>query len=79
MRSDDWDCRVGLSVPPLCLIAVSIISADRLDTFSASGAACTVEQLRIRFEEFLRNRIRGREAAKARLIVVRGEQKAGES
>jgi AAA+ superfamily predicted ATPase len=50
-----------------------------LDTLSGDGAPCTVEQLRIRLVEFLQKITRGREAAKVRLIIVRGEQKAGES
>ena len=59
------------------LIAMNVIPADLLDSLSAGGAPCTVEQLRTRFEEFLQKITRGREAAKVRLIIVRGE--AGEA
>jgi hypothetical protein len=55
------------------LIAMNVIPADLLDSLSAGGAPCTVEQLRTRFEEFLQRITRGREAAKVRLIIVRGE------
>ena len=51
-----------------------MIPADLLDTLSAGGAPCTVEQLRNRFEEFLEKMTRGREAAKVRVIIVQAEQ-----
>ena len=51
-----------------------MIPADLLDTLCGGGAPCTVEQLRNRFEEFLQKMTRGKEAAKVRLIIDRGEK-----
>jgi hypothetical protein len=44
---------------------------------SDGDAPCTVEQFRSRFEEFLQRITRGKEPAKVRLVIERGEQKAG--
>ena len=73
----DADLVQGIQTALSGLIAMNVIPADLLDTLSAGGAPCTVEQLRTRFEEFLQRITRGREAAKVRLIIVRGE--AGEA
>ncbi len=69
----DTDLVQGIQTALSGLIAMNVIPADLLDTLSAGGAPCTVEQLRTRFEEFLQKITRGREAAKVRLIIVRGE------
>jgi len=61
------------------LIAISVTPADILDTLSGGGAPCTVEQLRTRFEEFLQKITRGREMAKVRLVIDRGETKGVEA
>ena len=73
----DADLVQGIQTALSGLIAMNVIPADLLDSLSAGGAPCTVEQLRTRFEEFLQKITRGREAAKVRLIIVRGE--AGEA
>ena len=73
----DADLVQGIQTALSGLIAMNVIPADLLDSLSAGGAPCTVEQLRTRFEEFLQRITRGREAAKVRLIIVRGE--AGEA
>ncbi|MFI5457416.1 MAG: DUF6079 family protein [Isosphaerales bacterium] len=75
----DADLVQGIQAALSGLIAISVISADLLDTLSAGGAPCTIEQLRSRFEEFLQKMTRGKEAAKVRLVIERGEQKASES
>src|SRR5271157_846525 len=69
----DADLVQGIQAALSGLIAINVIPADLLDSLSADGAPCTVEQLRTRFEEFLQKITRGREAAKVRLIIVRGE------
>src|SRR5271157_1571382 len=69
----DADLVQGIQTALSGLIAMNVIPADLLDSLSADGAPCTVEQLRTRFEEFLQKITRGREAAKVRLIIVRGE------
>ena len=61
------------------LIAISVKPDDLLETLSGGGAPCTVEQLRTRFEEFLQKITRGKESAKVRLVIDRGEQKGGEA
>ena len=73
----DADLVQGIQAALSGLTAVSIIPADLLDSLSAGGAPCTVEQLRTRFEEFLRRMALGREVCKVRLLIVRGE--AGEA
>jgi hypothetical protein len=69
----DADLVQGIQTALSGLIAMNVIPADLLDSLFADGAPCTVEQLRTRFEEFLQKITRGREAAKVRLIIVRGE------
>jgi len=69
----DADLVQGIQTALSGLIAMNVIPADLLDSLSAGGAPCTVEQLRTRFEEFFQKITRGREAAKVRLIIVRGE------
>ena len=61
------------------LIAISVTPDDLLGSLSGGGAPCTVEQLRTRFEEFLQRITRGREAARVRLVIDRGEPKGGEA
>jgi hypothetical protein len=61
------------------LVAISVTPDDLLGSLSGGGAPCTVEQLRTRFEEFLQRITRGREAAKVRLVIDRGEPKGGEA
>jgi hypothetical protein len=61
------------------LIAIAVRSADLLDTLSDSGAPCTVDQLRTRFDDFLQQITRGREPAKVRLVIDRGEHPGGQS
>jgi uncharacterized protein DUF6079 len=55
------------------LIAISVHANELLDALSDSGAPCTVEQLQTRFEAFLQNIARGKEQAKVRLLIERGE------
>ena len=59
------------------LIAITVKPADLLDALCDGGAPCTVEQIHTRFEEFLQKITRGKEPAKVRLIIERGE--AGEA
>jgi hypothetical protein len=61
------------------LIAITVRPAELLDTLSDSGAPCTVDQLRTRFEEFLRKITCGREPAKVRLVIDRGEDTGEQS
>jgi hypothetical protein len=51
---------------------------ELLDAMSGGGAPCTVEQLRTRFDEFLQKIIRGKEQAKVRLVIERGENPGGQ-
>jgi hypothetical protein len=62
------------TVSPNYGVPGTIIPADLLDTVSAGGAFCTVEQLRARFDELLAWMTRGREAARVRVLITRGEQ-----
>jgi hypothetical protein len=55
------------------LIAISVKPVELLDALSDGGAPCTVEQLQTRFEEFLTKITRGKEPAKVRLVIDRGE------
>jgi hypothetical protein len=61
------------------LIAITVRPAELLDTLSDSGAPCTVDQLRTRFEEFVDTITRGRERDKVRLVIDRGEYPGGQS
>ena len=61
------------------LIAIAVRPAELLDTLSDSGAPCTVEQLRTRFDAFLHKITRGKEPAKVRLVIDRSEQTGGQS
>jgi hypothetical protein len=61
------------------LIAISVRPAELLDTLSDSGAPCTIDQLRTRFDDFLQNITRGKELAKVRLVIDRGEDTGGQS
>jgi hypothetical protein len=60
------------------LVAISIRPNDLLDALSEGGAPCTVEQLQTRFEEFLTKITRGKEPAKVRLVIDRGETPGGQ-
>ena len=55
------------------MIAISVKPADLLDALSDGGAPCTVEQIQTRFEEFVQKITRGKEPAKVRLVIDRGE------
>jgi Family of unknown function (DUF6079) len=55
------------------LIAISVKPVDLLDALSDGGAPCTVEQIQTRFEEFVQKITRGKEPAKVRLVIDRGE------
>lgn len=61
------------------LIAISVKFADLLDALSDGGAPCTVEQIQTRFEEFVQKITRGKEPAKVRLVIDRGETPGGQS
>ena len=60
------------------LIAIPVRPADLLDALSDGGAPCTVEQLQTRFEEFLQKITRGKEQAKVRLVIERGDNPGGQ-
>jgi energy-coupling factor transporter ATP-binding protein EcfA2 len=60
------------------LIAISVKPVELLDALSDGGAPCTVEQLQTRFEEFLTKITRGKEQAKVRLVIDRGETPGGQ-
>ena len=55
------------------LIAISVKPADLLEALIDGGAPCTVEQIQTRFEEFVQKITRGKEPAKVRLLIDRGE------
>jgi hypothetical protein len=55
------------------LIAIPVKLADLLDALSNGGAPCTIEQIRTRFEEFVEKITRGKEPAKVRVVIDRGE------
>jgi hypothetical protein len=59
------------------LIAIPVKLADLLDALSGGGAPCTVEQIQTRFEEFVQKITRGKEPAKVRLIIDRGDTPGG--
>ena len=53
------------------LIAISVLPIDLLDTLGDTGAPCTVEQIRTRFDDFLQKITRGKELAKVRIVIDR--------
>jgi hypothetical protein len=55
------------------LTAISVKTADLLEALSAGGAPCTVEQIHDRFGDFVGKITRGKEPAKVRLLIDRGE------
>ena len=55
------------------LTAISVKTADLLDALSDGGAPCTVGQIQSRFEAFIQTITRGKEQAKVRLLIDRGE------
>ena len=61
------------------LTAISVKTAELLDALSDGGTPCTVEQIHDRFGEFVQKITRGKEPAKVRLILDRGESKTGAS
>jgi len=61
------------------LIAISVRANELLDALNDSGAPCTVKQLQSRFEEFLQKITRGKEQAKVRVLIDRGENTGGQS
>jgi hypothetical protein len=61
------------------LIAISVHANELLDALSDSGAPCTVDQLQTRFEDFLQEITRGKEQAKVRVLIDRGENTGGQS
>ena len=61
------------------LVAISIRPNDLLDALGDGGAPCTVEQIQTRFEDFVQKITRGKEPAKVRLIIDRGETHGGQS
>jgi energy-coupling factor transporter ATP-binding protein EcfA2 len=69
----------GMQMALSGLIAISVRANELLDALSDSGAPCTVEQLQTRFEAFLQNITRGKEQAKVRLLIERGENTGGQS
>jgi Family of unknown function (DUF6079) len=73
----DTDLVQGVQAALSGLTAINVIPADLLDSLSAGGTPSTVDQLRTRFEDFLQRMTRGKEAAKVRLIIVRGEKNEG--
>jgi energy-coupling factor transporter ATP-binding protein EcfA2 len=61
------------------LIAISVRPNELLDALGDRGAPCTMEQLQTRFDEFLQKITRGKEPAKVRLVIDRGENTGGQS
>jgi hypothetical protein len=61
------------------LVAITVRPDELVDVLSDSGAPCTVDQLRTRFDEFLQKITRGKEAAKVRLVIQRGEAPSSSS
>jgi hypothetical protein len=61
------------------LIAISVRPDELLDALGDRGAPCTVDQLQSRFEGFLDKVTRGKEQAKVRLVIDRGEDTGGHS
>lgn len=61
------------------LIAIAVKPTDLLDALSDGGAPCTVEQIQTRFEKFLQKLTQGKEQAKVRLVIDRGENQGGQS
>ncbi len=55
------------------LVAISIRPSELFDALGDGGAPCTVEQIQTRFGEFVQKITRGKEPAKVRLIIERGE------
>jgi energy-coupling factor transporter ATP-binding protein EcfA2 len=55
------------------LVAIPVRPAELLAALSDGGAPCTVEQIKARFEEFITKVTRGKELAKVRLVIDRGE------
>jgi hypothetical protein len=60
------------------LVAISIRPNELLDALGDGGAPCTVEQIQSRFEEFVTKITRGKEQAKVRLVIDRGETPGGQ-
>jgi hypothetical protein len=61
------------------LVAIPVRLSELLDSLGDSTAPCTVEQLRKRFEEFLEKLTRGKELAKVRLVIEKGDTNGGQS
>jgi hypothetical protein len=61
------------------LVAIAIRPAELLEALGDRGAPCTVAQLQSRFEDFLQKITRGKEPAKVRLIIDRGENTVAQS
>jgi energy-coupling factor transporter ATP-binding protein EcfA2 len=61
------------------LVAIAIRPNELLDALGDGGAPCTVEQIQSRFEEFVTKITRGKEQAKVRLVIDRGETPGGQS
>ena len=60
------------------LVAIRVRPDDILDALSDGGAPSTVEQLRSRFDGFVQKLTAGKEQAKVRLVIQRGEATGGE-
>jgi len=61
------------------LIAIPVKLADLLDALSGGGAPSTIEQIQARFEDFVQKLTRGKEPAKVRLVIDRGDTFGGQS
>jgi hypothetical protein len=61
------------------LVAISIRPSELFDALGDGGAPCTVEQIQTRFERFLQKLTQGKEPAKVRLVIDRGETPGGQS
>jgi len=61
------------------LIPVTVKPAELIDALSDGGAPCTVEQLQTRFAGFLTKITRGKEQAKVRLVIDRGDNTGGQA
>jgi Family of unknown function (DUF6079) len=60
------------------LVAISIRPDELLNALGDGGAPCTVEQIQTRFEDFVHRITRGKEQAKVRLVIDRGETSGGQ-
>ncbi len=68
----------GLQTALSGLVAIPIRLPELLNSLGDSTAPCTVEQLRKRFEEFLEKLTRGKDLAKVRLIIEKGDTNGGQ-